>query len=398
MKKAALENIRVLDFGRIIAGPFCSYLLQELGAEVIKVEIPVGGDTFRTFAPLTGGGESYCFIIFNRGKKSITLNLESERGREITKELVKKADVLVENFNNRALDKLGLRYEVLKKINPQLIHASISGFGHTGPRSSQSSVDIVAQAAGGLMSVTGFPDNPPTRAGISLGDYLSGLYAATAILAALRHREKTGEGQHIDISMQDCIWAVVAGEYLPIHCLFGNQPIRSGNAHPQFTPYNTYATVDGYVVICTPTQAIWGSLLRVIGRADLIGVLKYSTPGERIKYKDEVETVISEWTKTRTKAEVVNELNNAEVACSQVLTIDEAANDPQLLSRDMIIEVEQPISGNLKVPGPVFKLSETPGNASSPAPFLGQHNYEVYSNLLGYSEQQVRKLEDDGII
>lgn len=394
----ALENIRVLDFGRFIAGPFCASLLQDLGAEVIKVEIPVGGESGRYIPPYTEGGECYSFIIVNRGKKSVTLNLEAERGREIARELLKKADVLVENFSYGVADRLGLRYETLREINPSLIHASMSGFGHTGPRRSQFAYDIVAEAMGGFMSVTGFPNTPPTRAGIVLGDFLAGLYATIAILAALHHREKTGEGQHIDISMQDCMWAIVAPEHLGKYFMFGMVPQRYGNGHPSLVPYNTYQAKDGYVVIAILTIAQWQSLLRVIGRTDLIGLPKYDTQNERIKYRDEVDSMISEWTSARTMAEVINELNNAELPCSPVPTLDEVVKDPQILSRNMIIEVEQLISGRLQVPGSVFKLSKTPGDASSPAPFLGQHTYEVYSGLLGYSEQKIKNLQDDGII
>ncbi len=394
----ALENIRVLDFGRIISGPFCGYLLQELGAEVIKVEIPVGGETLRTLPPPTKGGESYSFVILNRGKKSITLNLETKRGRDIAKELVRKADVLVENFSYGVVDRLGLRYEVLEKINPSLIHASITGFGHTGPRSSQFAVDIVAQAMGGLMSVTGFPDNPPTRAGVSLGDFLVGLNATIAILAALHYRGRTGEGQHIDLSMQDCMWAMVAVEHLPNYCMSGPVLPRRGNSHPGVLPAGTFLTKDGPVIIWVVTVGHWESLLRGIGRTDLMGLPKYATQMDRIKCRDEVETMVSEWAKTKTVAEVVKELSAVEVPCSPVPSFDEVVHDPQLISRDMIIEVEQLISGSLRVPGSAFKLSRTPGDASSAAPYLGQHNYEVYSGLLGYSEQEIKELQDAGII
>lgn len=394
----ALENIKVLDFTRVVGGPFCTLLMQNLGAEVIKVEIPGGGDTFRTFPPLTEGLEGYGFLILNRGKKSITLNLEAKRGREIAKELVKKVDVIVENFRPGVMERLGLSYEELRKINPPLIYASISGFGHSGPRSSQASFDIVAQAMGGLMSVTGFPDTPPTRTGPSIGDYMGGLNATIAILTALFYREKTGEGQTIDISLQDGIWSITGMEYIGTYALYGNVPLRYGNGHLRGTPYGTYPTKDGYAVIAIGTVGHWESFLKVIGRTDLIGVPKYATQSERHKYKDEVDTIVSEWTKERTAAEVLNELEKANLPCSPLPTFEEVLNDPHLLSRDMIIEVQQPISGNLRMPGSVFKLSKTPGNASSPAPFLGQHNYEVYSGILGYSEQEVRELENSGII
>lgn len=394
----ALENVRVLDFTRFYAGPFCTMLLQDLGAEIIKIEIPGSGDAIRNFTPITEGGEGYIFINLNRGKKSITLNLESEKGREIARELVLKSDILVENFHPGVMDEFGLGYKELSEINPSLIYASISGFGQTGPYSSQVAYDMIAQAMGGLMSVTGFPNNPPTRAGTAIGDFISSFYTAIAILAALRHKEKTGEGQLIDISLQDCIWALTAIEYAPLYFLTGNTPQRYGNGVFNVTPFETYPTKDGYAAICIVTVGQWETFIRAIGRRDLIGVAKYATQNDRVKYRTEIDALVSEWTKARTTAEVVGELSNAGLPCSPLPTFDEVANDPQLLSRQMTIEVEQLISGRLKVPGSVFKLSKTSGDASSPAPFLGQHNYEVYSNLLDYSEQEVTRLADDGVI
>ncbi len=394
----ALENIRVLDFGRFVAGPFCASLLRELGAEVIKVEIPVGGESGRYIPPYTEAGECYSFVILNRGKKSITLNLEVEAGRKIARELIRKSDVLIENFSHGATERLGLGYESLREINPSLIQASISGFGRSGPRSAEPAYDIVAEAMGGFMAVTGFPGNPPTRAGIVLGDFLGGFYASISILAALHYRQNTGMGQYIDTSMQDSIWSIVAPEYFPAYCLFGKVPPRNGNAHPFLIPYNTFPTRNGYVVIAILTVAQWETLLGVIGRADLMGLPQFATQDERIKHREEVETIISDWTRTRDLADVLSILHKAQLPCSPVPTFDEVASDPQLLDRKMVIEVEQVLSGKLKVPGSVFKLSETPGDAASPAPFLGQHNYEVYSGLLGYDEGEIRQLQDNGVI
>lgn len=394
----ALENLKVLDFTRFYAGPFCTMLLKDLGAEVIKVEIPGSGDAARTIPPVTKGEEGYIFINLNRGKKSITLGLVSEGGRDICKDLVEKVDVVVENFALGVMDRLGLGYEQLRKINPSLIYASISGFGHTGPRSSQSAYDIVAQAMGGLMSVTGFPGSPPTKTGASIADFLGGLYSTISILAALQCREKTGEGQAIDISLQDCIWAITAIEYAPPYFLSGEVTQRCGNGLWNVTPFGTYPSKDGYVVIPIVTVGQWEDFVKVIGRADLVGVPKYATQSERINHRSEIDALVSEWTRARTVSEVVSELINAGLPCSPVPAFDEVANDPQLLSREMIVEVEQPISGKVKVPGSVFKLSKTPGDVRLPAPFLGEHNYEVYHGLLGYSEREMGKLADDGII
>lgn len=394
----ALDNVRVLDLTRFYTGPFCTMLLRELGAEIIKIEIPEGGDTPRNAAPITRGGEGYIYINLNRGKKSITLNLKAEKGREIARELMLKSDVVVENFHAGEMDELGLGYEEISKHKPSLIFASISGFGQTGPYSHRASYDMVAQAMGGLMGVTGFPDKPPTRVGVAIGDFVSSLYTAIAILAALRHRDNTGEGQLIDISLHDCIWALTAIEYAPLYFMSGEIPQRYGNGLYNVTPFNTYPTRDGYAVICIITNGQWDNFVKVIGRGDLAGQSKYSTLIERTKYRDEIDTMVSEWTGARTTAEVVEELGKAGLPCSEIPTFDRIANDPHLLSRGMIIEVEQLISGRLKVPGSVFKLSRTPGDAGSPAPFLGEHNLDVYSSLLGYSEREITGLSDEGII
>ena len=394
----ALDDVKVLDFSRMYAGPFCTMVLRELGAEVIKVEIPGGGDGVRNIPPITQGGESYIFVNLNRGKKSITLNLDTQRGQEISKELVKKVEVVVENFTPGVMDRLGLGYEELKKVNPGLIYASLSGFGHTGPRRLQPAYDTVAQAMGGFMSVTGFPDNPPTKAGPGLADFVSPLYTTISILAALRHREKGGKGQHIDISMQDCIWAITAVQFAAIYFHTGEVPPRVGNRQLEATPFGTFPARDGYVVIAVVTVGQWENFLRVIGREDLIGVEEYATQVERLKRWQEVDAMIEEWTKKRSVKEIVETLNNAHLPCSPVPTFDEVANDPQLLSREMVIEVEQLLSGNLKVPGSVFKLSETPGEAKYSAPFLGEHNYEIFRDLLGYGEAEINKLAQEGII
>ena len=394
----ALDDIKVLDFTRFMAGPTCSMVLAEFGAEVIKIEIPGGGDALRTNPPQTEGGEAYYFVILNRGKKSITLNLKSERGCQIARDLAERVDVLVENFSPGVMDRLGLGYEELAKRNPKLIYASVSGFGHTGPRSSEPAFDIIAQAMGGLMSVTGFPNNPPTKAGPSIADALGGWLTALPILAALHYREKTGEGQRIDISMQDIIWAITAIEHAPIYFLNNEIPQQVGNAEKDVTPANVYPAKDGYVVINAITIGQWEELVRVMGREDLIDNQKYSTQMQRFNHRDEVDAMVEEWTKTRSMEEILNKLRNAHLPCSPLPTFDQVANDPQLLSRKMIVEVEQLISGKLKVAGSVFKLSKTPGDVSLSAPFLGQHNYEVYPELLGYSEQEITKLADDGII
>ncbi len=392
----ALQHIKVLDFTRALAGPFCTSKLAQLGAEVIKIEIPGEGDGLRTQDPLTEGGESYMFIGVNRGKKSITLNLATERGRGICKQLVEQVDVLVENFTPGVMDGLGLGYEELSKINLGLIYASSSGFGHTGPYSRRPAYDTIGQAMGGLMSQTGFPDGPPTMVGVGVADMLVGLYNTISILAALQYRSIMGEGQYIDISMQDCTWDVAGVEAAAVYYETGQIPQRKGNRH--FGAFGVYPAKDGDAVINVVTVGQWENLLRVMGREDLLGVAKYADRTERRENPEEINALVEAWTRERTTEEIVEMFSDAHLPASPVPTFDQVANDPQLLSRNMVAEVDQVISGKVKVTGSPFKLSKTPGDPTLPAPFLGQHNHEIYCDVLGYSEQEIRQLADDGII
>ncbi len=394
----ALGNIKVLDFTRHFAGPFCTMLLKDLGADIIKVEMPEVGDGCRSLLPLTQGLESYIFVNLNRGKKSITLNLKSEQGCQIARNLAGRVDVVVENFTPGVMDRLGLGYEELSKLNPGLIYAASCGFGHTGPRSAEPAFDPIIQAAGGLVSINGRANEPPLRVSLSVADYLAGFYLSVAILAALNYRSVTGEGQIIDISMQDCVWSLVATEYAPSYFLTHENPKQLGNDFIGSAPVGIFPAKDAYVVLNPSTVEQWESFLRIIGREDLIGFQKWYTSGGRAQEREKVNALVEERTRTMNAKELLSKLKKARVPCSDLPTFEKVANDPQLLNRDMIIEVEQALSGKLKVPGSVFKLSKTPGDAKFPAPFLGEHNYEVYSSLLGYGDQEITKLAEEGII
>ncbi len=394
----ALDGIRVLDFTRMYGGPLGTMMLAELGADVIKVEVPGGGDAIRTTAPLTEGQESYRFVALNRGKRDITLNLNSEEGQRICRELVGKCDVLVENFTPGVMEGYGLGYEELKRHNPRLVYVSISGFGCTGPYRSRVAFDTIIQAMGGLISINGFPDSPPTKVGPAIADFLGGIFANIAILAALQYRSRTKQGQFVDISMQDCIWYITAIQFLPLYVLTGQEPPRLGNRQIEVTPFSIYKAKDGYIVIGVVTVAQWQRLLEVIGREDLKNVPEYASQATRIEHAEQIEAIVETWTKERTVDEMLNVLEAADLACSPVPTFGQVANDPQLASRHMVVEVEQVISGKLKVPGSVFKMARTPGDATKPAPFLGQHNAEVYSELLGYDQKTIDRLQHEGVI
>ncbi len=392
----ALDGIKVLDFTRALAGPFCTLKLAQLGAEVIKVEIPGEGDGSRTQIPQTEGGESYMFISTNRGKKSITLNLASEKGRQICLQLVQKADVAVENFSPGVMDRLGLSYEELTKVNPKLIYASLSGFGHTGPYSSRPAYDTIGQAMGGLISVNGPADGPPMRVGIAIGDMGAGLYTTIAILAALQHRATTGEGQYIDISMQDCIWDLTGNASVSVYFGTGTGPQKAGNR--TMGTFGLFPTRDGDVVINVVTTGQWERLLRVMRREDLLGVAKYADRAGRSENAEEIGALVEGWTRQRTADEIVRLLSEAHLPASPVPTFEQVVSDPHLLSRGMIAEVEQVISGKVKVVGSPFKMSRTPADPTLSSPFLGEHNQEIYCGVLEYSEEEVAKLADDGII
>jgi CoA:oxalate CoA-transferase len=393
----ALEGVRVLDFTQYLSGPHCTGVLSELGAEIIKIEMPGKGEPERLAMPMTPKRESYQFLSYNRGKKSITLNLKSPKGLEIAKKLAAKADVLVENFAADGMERLGLSYEEVSKLNPRIIYASISGFGHTGPRRNDVCYDVVAQAMGGLMSVTGNPDGEPLKAGVSLGDYMGGYNGAIAILAALYFRKVSGEGQAIDISMQDGIWAMVfpdRANFFDTHIV----PKRFGNKLSSSAPFGAYNAKDGYVVICTITDPQWQKVLQAMGREDLIGEQRYATRENRTKNMDEVDGLVQSWCKEKTVEEVFAILKKYQVPCSPLPTFDQVANDPHLLSRDMIVEVDQPVSGKVKLIGSVYKMSKTPGNRKQRVPEVGEHNEEIYGGLLEIDAQEMRKLKDESII
>jgi CoA:oxalate CoA-transferase len=393
----ALQGMRVLEFGNVYAAPFCALLLKDLGAEVIKVERVTGGDTVRNDAPLTEGNESGTFIILNRGKKSITLNIASEKGRDIVRRIVGRMNVLIENFSPGTMDKLGLGYDELCKINPKLIYASISGYGHTGPRKDEVSFDPVAQAMGGMTAVNGFPEQP-VKCGVAIADFTTGMFTALAIVAAYLHMQTSGEGQRIDMSLQDCMWQLSSIEWSPFYFLDGKIPIRTGNGHPKAVPGNLYPSSDGSVRIDCGALSQVQRLFRLIGGEELVNSPFNCNQVERIKHKAEIDALVAEWTKKRAAAEIVEQLKKIDVPCSIVPSFDQVCNDAQLLSRDMIIEVEQLVSGSVKVPGSVFKLSKTPGNVRLPAPFLGEHNTDVYSGMLDYTEEEMNDLANEGII
>ncbi|MGV8058324.1 MAG: CaiB/BaiF CoA transferase family protein [Smithellaceae bacterium] len=394
----ALSNLVVLDFGRIVAGPTCTLYMAELGAEVIKVEMRENGDSVRQIPPFTAGGEAHIFTVLNRGKKSVTLDPRTEEGRKLALELMAKADIVVENFAAGVMKEMGLDYDSAIKVKPDIIYASISGFGQTGPYSHRISFDIVAQAMGGIMSLTGFPDNPPTKCGPSIGDQSGALYGLIGILAALNYRNTTGQGQYIDISLQDCMFMISGIEFLPIYLNKKVLPRRMGNMHEVLVPWDLFKAKDGHIIIGCVNNGQWQKLAELIGRADMVPTPETTTLVYRIAHRDEINKAVSEWTAGLKTTEVQSKLDEAGLACSPVLDMSQLVDDPQIKSREMIVEVDQTISGKTTVLGSVFKMSKTPGNPLKPAPFLGEHNTAIYGELLGYSEEKIKELMDKKVI
>jgi CoA:oxalate CoA-transferase len=394
----ALSGIRVIDFTRMLAGPYCTVQLRELGAEVIKIEFRESGDAVRTIPPITEGGEGYTFMVVNRGKKSITLDMRADDAKAIALDLISKSDILVENFAPGVMKRLGLGYEEAANANPRIIYASMSGFGQEGPSSNRLAFDMVAQAMGGLMSLTGFPDSPPTKCGPSVADMGGGLYAAVAILAALHHREKTGEGQFIDISMQDCIWAMTAVEAAGAYFVNKRVPSRIGNEYQNIVPWNAYKAKDGFVIICIVTVGHWQKFAELIGRPDLASDPDSLPLVSRVENRPILNAAVAEWIKDKTVAQVVKLMDQAELPAAPVMDLAQVVNDPQIIKREMVVEVEQMLSGPVKMPGSVFKMSRTPGDPHNPSPFLGEHNEEVYSGLLGYSDDKLAELMEKEVV
>ena len=393
-----LEDVRILDLSWVLAGPFCTMNLSDLGAEVIKLERPNVGDLARGNAPFIDGESSY-FMSINRGKKSITIDLQTEKGKEIFLELIKKVDVIVENFVPGTMKRLGLDYDVVREYNPRIIYTSLSGFGQTGPHAQNRALDVIIQAAGGLMSITGETNGPPVKPGASIGDLTAGLFTAIGILSALHEREKSGKGQYIDISMLDCQLSILENAFARYFAT-GEIPKRLGTRHAVFTPFQAFETKDGYIVIAMVGGARnqWPLFCAIIGRLELMDDERYQTGASRTEHYDELSPILNEVLKTKTTGEWIRELTEVGIPCGPINNIAEAAADPQVEHRKMIIDVPHPKLGKVKMINTPVKLSRTPGSIDGPAPELGQDTREILMDLLGLSDKKINELNESGII
>lgn len=392
-----LENLKVLDLTRVLAGPYCTMILNDLGAEVVKVELPGCGDDSRTFGPFVNGKSMY-FVSINKEKKSISLNLKSEKGKQIIRDLVKKFDVVVENFRPGTMEKLGLGYDELKSINPSIIYAASSGFGHTGPFASKASYDILAQAMGGIMSITGWPGMPPTRVGMSLGDISAGMFLAIGILAALNHRNATGEGQKVDVSMLDCQIAMLENA-IARYQVEGVSPQPLGNRHPTIAPFQAFKASDDYFVVAVGNDSLWEKFCMAINHPELCTDQRFRYNNLRAANVDTLDKVLSAIFEARTASEWVTIIDKGGVPCSLINTVDKILDHPQLSARNMLVELNDPVAGPIKIAGNPIKISTLPECPTrKPAPEIGEHNLEVYSQYLGLSEAEVAALKKEGVI
>ena len=408
--KKHLEGIRVIDLTAWLAGPFLSMQLAAMGAEVIKVERPGIGDPARVFVPSAGPkgvrfeGKtpediSLVSLKRNRGKKSITLDMKTKRGMEIFRMLVAKGDVVLENFAPGTMESFGIDYPVLKEINPKIIFCSIAGYGQSGPYRDRTAFDLTIQATSGIMAVTGFPDGPPTRCGAWVGDMIPSLYGLSGVLAALVSREKTGQGERIDISMQDCCFSLIMDEALDL-LLSRGVPTRQGNSNPRAVPWSIFPTKDGNIAICVGMDAQWKVFLEAIQREDCLKDPRFKSLADRLKNANEVETLVTAWSKNLSKEEALKVLRAKNVPCDPVLEVKEVLTDPQLESRGMIQELMHPSSGKtgLKAAGFPIRFSELPAEYPGPTPLLGQHNNEIYMGLLNFSKEEMEQLKKEKIV
>jgi CoA:oxalate CoA-transferase len=395
---SALAGVRVLDLTRFLAGPFCTSILGDLGAEVIKVEAPKGGDEGRYGYPEVDG-VPVVFLALNRNKKGITLDVRHPEGRELLLRFLAHVDVLAENFAGGTLAAWGLAPEDLVRQHPKLIVASMSGFGQTGPWARRPSYDIVSQAAGGLMSLTGFPDDPPTRGGGSLGDYVQGLFGAIGVLAALQARSRTGRGQVVDVSSQDAVFSIL-DNWPTVYAASGRLPARVGNRHLATAPYDSYRARDGWIVIAVASNRIFRRLAAAIGRPELGEDPRFRGARGRLERSAEVNGLVGDWVGSRSVAQVMAALGPeaANVPCSPVYGVDQLLEHPQLLAREMILRLPHATLGEVMAPGVAVKLSDTPGSVRRLGPELGEHNGEVYEGLLGLDPGEVARLRGAGVI
>ena len=395
--KGALAGLKVLDLTRVLAGPFSTMMLADMGASVYKLEQPGIGDDSRGFGPFQNG-ESVYYINLNRNKKGMTIDLKNPKGKAVFLEMVKNADVVIENYRPGVMEKLGLGYEDLAKTNPGIVYVAVSDFGHTGPYSNRPGYDIIAQAMSGLMSTTGWPDSGPTRSGTAIGDVLGGMSATIGMLAAIYHKIKTGEGQKVDIALVDS--TVAALEIINmIYLSQGRLPERIGNRYESTYPYDSFVASDGDLVIGAANNKLWKLLLDQMGKSELAEDPRFKDIKDRIENHVEVKAIVQEWVGQNTVDEVVNGLLEKGVPVAPILNIAQVTSDPHIAeAREMFVRLDHPVAGKMRIAGSHLKLSKTKTEIKTPAPALGQDNEKGLEELLGLTAEQVKELLEEGAI
>jgi CoA:oxalate CoA-transferase len=392
-----LSGIRVIDLSRALAGPYCTLMLGDMGAEVIKVESPDGGDDSRAWAPPYIGKESAYFLSCNRNKKSITLNLRTEPAKKVLSDLIKVADVVVENFRPGVMKKMGFPYETVQVINPRVIFCSITGFGNKGPESQKPGFDLIAQGMGGFMSFTGEVNGGPVKVGVAIADINAGMFLAYGILAALYHRQRTGEGQMVETSLFEAMVAQLtfqAGRFFAT----GIAPKPEGNRHPLIAPYESFACQDGHINIAAGNDNLFFKLCSAIGLTECKKDPRFQNNSLRLQNREALITLIEAKTKTYKVKDLQKILDDAGIPNGPIWSLDQTLTSEQIYALDMVKEVEHLTCGKIKVTGVPVKLSKTPGAVELPPPTLGQHTKEVLTQVLGSSNSEVEKLKKEGAI
>lgn len=393
-KDKPLAGLKVVDLTSALSGPFCTMMLADYGADVLKVE-PVDGDQCRTWGPIDEkSGESGFFCYVNRNKRGVTLNLKSPAGLEMFYKLVKDADFLCENYKGGVTKKLKIDYDTIKKINPRIIYVSGSGFGQDSPFAKRPAYDIVAQAMGGMLYLTGFKEGKPVKVGPSVADHVSGIYQMVGALMALHYRDQTGIGQHVDVAMVDTIFSLLENA-IPDYTMGGVIPERNGNIDQSICPFDVYECKDGFVAMGAGNDRLWEKFCHALGHEELLEDPRYETNDLRYKnYLPHLQDVIRSWSSQHTKAEIESIMDEAGVPCGPVLNVKEAIEHPQIQARDMMVHCQHPTVGDLYFQGCVVKLSETPGSVDKASPLLGQDNCEVF----GLTKEEAAKLHDEHVI
>jgi len=395
-KPKPLSGIRVLDLTRVLAGPFCSMILADMGAEVIKIEEPGKGDDTRSWPPFVGGEATY-FMSVNRNKKSITFNLKAAGARKAFLALVKKSDVVLENFRPGTMEKLGLGYATLAKLNPKLIYCAVSGFGESGPEGGKAGYDLIIQGESGLMDITGFADGPPLKMGTSIADLVAGMSAAHGVTLALLGRAKTKRGQKVEIGMLDAMAALLTYQ-AGIYWGTGQKPGRRGNAHPSIVPYEVFKAADAYLTIGVANNSLWERCCTAMERPDLVKDPRFATEAARVEHRATAVPLLNEILGERSADEWMKRFEAVGVPAGRIRTVPEVCESEHLKARGMIRKLSHPKAGAITVMGVPIKLHATPGEVKTPPPTLGQHTDQVLKALLGLTPAQIKALRTEGAL